>query len=188
MKCEKCNLQHDGKYGSGRFCSNKCARSFSSGDAKKKEERNKKISQSLLGHSVSEETKKKISQKAKILAGHGKQAEALKKYHDERRKKLPFERLTKNWQKEFLLEENGRKCDKCGQEENWNGKFLVLQLHHIDGNEKNKTRKNLEILCPNCHTQTDNYCNKNFPTDKWKIICKKGWETRKKKTESSSIG
>ena len=29
MKCEKCNNQHDGKYGSGRFCSCECARSFS---------------------------------------------------------------------------------------------------------------------------------------------------------------
>ena len=28
MKCEKCNKEHDGSYGSGRFCSSKCARSF----------------------------------------------------------------------------------------------------------------------------------------------------------------
>jgi hypothetical protein len=29
MKCEKCNEEHDGSYGSGRFCSAECARSFS---------------------------------------------------------------------------------------------------------------------------------------------------------------
>ena len=31
MKCEnsKCNKEHDGSYGSGRFCCDKCARSFS---------------------------------------------------------------------------------------------------------------------------------------------------------------
>jgi hypothetical protein len=29
MKCEKCNKDHDGSYGSGRFCSNFCARSYS---------------------------------------------------------------------------------------------------------------------------------------------------------------
>lgn len=30
MKCENCNKEHDGSYGSGRFCSAKCSRSFSS--------------------------------------------------------------------------------------------------------------------------------------------------------------
>lgn len=36
MKCEKCKQEHDGSYGSGRFCSAKCARSFStSKDIKK---------------------------------------------------------------------------------------------------------------------------------------------------------
>jgi hypothetical protein len=27
--CENCNNVHDGSYGSGRFCTNKCARCFS---------------------------------------------------------------------------------------------------------------------------------------------------------------
>ena len=27
--CENCKIEHDGKYGSGRFCSEKCAKSFS---------------------------------------------------------------------------------------------------------------------------------------------------------------
>lgn len=30
MKCENCGKEHDGSYGSGRFCSKKCAKSFSS--------------------------------------------------------------------------------------------------------------------------------------------------------------
>lgn len=29
MKCEKCNEEHDGSFGSGRFCNVKCANSFS---------------------------------------------------------------------------------------------------------------------------------------------------------------
>ena len=29
MICENCNKEHDGSYGSGRFCSSKCARAFS---------------------------------------------------------------------------------------------------------------------------------------------------------------
>lgn len=29
MNCENCNIEHNGLYGSGRFCSSKCARGFS---------------------------------------------------------------------------------------------------------------------------------------------------------------
>jgi hypothetical protein len=47
MRCENCNAQHDGKYGSGRFCSKFCSKSFSSN--KNKEIKNKKISESLKG-------------------------------------------------------------------------------------------------------------------------------------------
>ena len=47
MECENCNIEHGGKYGSGRFCSQTCSRSFST-----KENRsliNDKISFKLKG-------------------------------------------------------------------------------------------------------------------------------------------
>lgn len=50
-------------------------------------------------------------------------------------------------------------CDKCGISE-WMDKPITCELHHIDGNPKNNSFENLSILCPNCHTQTDNYGNK----------------------------
>lgn len=34
MKCERCEREHDGSYGSGRFCSNYCARGFSTSKAR----------------------------------------------------------------------------------------------------------------------------------------------------------
>ena len=52
------------------------------------------------------------------------------------------------------------KCECCGITE-WNGKPISCQLHHIDGNPRNNKLENLQILCPNCHTQTDNYGSKN---------------------------
>jgi 5-methylcytosine-specific restriction endonuclease McrA len=51
------------------------------------------------------------------------------------------------------------RCEICGVKE-WLGKPIVLQIHHIDGNHKNNSVKNLQLLCPNCHTQTDTYSNK----------------------------
>lgn len=53
-------------------------------------------------------------------------------------------------------------CELCGISE-WNGKDIVFQLHHKDGNHKNNNIENLILLCPNCHSQTENYANKKCP-------------------------
>lgn len=47
MICENCDSEHDGLYGSGRFCSNRCAKSFST--KSKRKEINKKVSEKLSG-------------------------------------------------------------------------------------------------------------------------------------------
>lgn len=60
-----------------------------------------------------------------------------------------------------LIEEGIKehKCECCGNTE-WNGKPIPLELHHIDGDHSNNTKENLQVLCPNCHAQTDNYRGK----------------------------
>lgn len=75
-------------------------------------------------------------------------------------------RVTKisNYQlKSFLFYHNLKehKCEKCGIGEIWNGEPLVLQVHHIDGNHTNNRVSNILILCPNCHSQTDNFGSRN---------------------------
>lgn len=45
MKCENCCREHDGSYGSGRFCSTKCSRGFST--KAKRKEINEKVSKTL---------------------------------------------------------------------------------------------------------------------------------------------
>lgn len=62
--------------------------------------------------------------------------------------------------KERLFKERPYKCEECGISE-WNGQKLQLQVHHVDGDRTNNTRNNLKILCPNCHSLTDNWCFKN---------------------------
>jgi hypothetical protein len=47
-----------------------------------------------------------------------------------------------------------RSCQQCGIAE-WRGKPLSLQLHHINGDGRDNRLENLQILCPNCHSQTD---------------------------------
>ena len=66
------------------------------------------------------------------------------------------------------LKEN--KCEICGCTE-WLGKPLNCQLHHIDGDNTNNELSNLQMLCPNCHSQTDNYCGSANKTEKEKVYC-----------------
>lgn len=52
-------------------------------------------------------------------------------------------------------------CAICGNTGSWLNKPLVLQLDHINGNASDNRLKNLRFLCPNCHTQTPTFGNKN---------------------------
>lgn len=51
-------------------------------------------------------------------------------------------------------------CEECGIS-NWNNKPLVLQIHHINGVHNDHRINNIKFLCPNCHSQTDNYAGSN---------------------------
>lgn len=70
-------------------------------------------------------------------------------------KKPKREHLRKN-----LIKIRGHRCEECGLEI-WNDKPIPLQLHHKDGNGWNNELDNLQLLCPNCHALTNNYCGKN---------------------------
>ncbi len=62
--------------------------------------------------------------------------------------------------KNYLFEKFENKCSCCGIS-SWNNKPIVLQVEHIDGNSENNKEENLTILCPNCHSQTPTFGNRN---------------------------
>jgi hypothetical protein len=68
------------------------------------------------------------------------------------------------------------KCFICGQLPMWNGKPLVLELDHIDGDKTNNELSNIRILCGHCHSQTPNFrgrkLKKNKVKKETKIYCK----------------
>lgn len=56
-------------------------------------------------------------------------------------------------------------CEQCKCSDYWNNLPLTLELHHIDGDCKNNKFDNLQILCPNCHSQTTNFRKKKKITE-----------------------
>ena len=90
----------------------------------------------------------------KIRKGLTPLTEKLKKYPEKRHLHVKARIL-----REGLL---SWKCSECGNLGVWNGKPLILQLDHIDGDLSNWEINNLRIICPNCHTQTETFGTRKF--------------------------
>ena len=46
----------------------------------------------------------------------------------------------------------GKHCERCGYE-----KYEILQVHHKNRDKYNNTLDNLELICPNCHSEEHHY-------------------------------
>jgi len=142
--CKNCNDPLDYSKRKNKFCSKSCAASFNN---KKRKEYN---SCEYCGENI---------EKPKKFCDNKCQQE--KQYYDKVEKYISGNIKTLgNSFKRFLTERDGYKCSKCGISE-WNGKKIVLEIEHIDGNSENNLESNLVFLCPNCHSQTDTYKGKN---------------------------
>ena len=89
--------------------------------------------------------------------------QGLKKYLIEdilngKHPQYPTSKLSKRLVSEGYFE---YKCVECGINE-YNGKPISLELNHIDGKNSNNLLSNLELLCPNCHSQTPTYRSKKL--------------------------
>jgi len=122
-----------------------------------------------------------------------KNSEGLKKVYEEDRKDLSHFDGKRGWSKNKILKSKSEifetnttfssgyvkkafihytennSCDKCGLKDTWNGKPITLELDHIDGDNTNNSLDNLRLLCPNCHSQTENFRGKNINTGSKKV-------------------
>ncbi|MFF6873848.1 HNH endonuclease signature motif containing protein [Streptomyces sp. NPDC012474] len=48
-------------------------------------------------------------------------------------------------------------CDECGIGDTWQGRRLVLEIDHVNGDRLDNRRENLRYLCPSCHSQTSTF-------------------------------
>jgi DNA-binding transcriptional ArsR family regulator len=54
-------------------------------------------------------------------------------------------------------------CERCGIGD-WRGRRLSIALHHVNGDPADNRLENIRFLCPNCHSQTENYGGRNRPS------------------------
>jgi 5-methylcytosine-specific restriction endonuclease McrA len=155
MICEYCEKEHNGSYGSGRFCSKHCAKGFSSKE--KRELINEKISYKL------KRIPDRFCSKCKInKIKHNNKSGICKKCRPPAKTRSEIITRHRQKRKEFLVEYKGGKCEKCGETRPW-----ILVFHHINPKEKvfglatRGTTKSIErdiqevnkciLLCSNCH-------------------------------------
>ena len=146
--CEYCGSEHNGSYGSGRFCNISCSHKYA---ASKRTEQN-------AGYKFTKEGIAKGNYNSKIT--HIKRGKIyrynwllgvisgkINPYHG------GYSRF-----RDRLIEFGckQRVCDICGNTK-WNGEDIPLEVHHIDGNHDNNKLSNIQFLCPNCHASTPNF-------------------------------
>jgi hypothetical protein len=53
-----------------------------------------------------------------------------------------------------------RRCELCGQDEQWQGRRMALILDHVNGDGDDHRLENLRVLCPNCAATLETHCGK----------------------------
>ena len=133
-----------------KFCSSSCAASYNNRERKEKH----------FCKYCGKELKNKRSQYCSI------QCQKEYEYHENIRRWKNGEdegwtgkqASVKPYIKRYLFEKYNCRCEKCGWgEKNPKTQQVPLQIHHIDGNCKNNSETNLQLLCPNCHSLTETF-------------------------------
>jgi 5-methylcytosine-specific restriction endonuclease McrA len=158
--CPKCKSEHSKN---GAYCSRPCAnsRTFSASSIAKKSKANKKFYKNL-----SEKERLQYAEDKRTKFDYEDMQKRAKETKVQQSWTRPYEEMGRDSLRKRLIHERNYTCEHCGLTGLWNGKPLTLEMDHIDGNNKNNDVKNLQILCPNCHSQTHTFRGKNNKNNK----------------------
>jgi hypothetical protein len=100
-----------------------------------------------------------------------------------RRKPRPLDEIlvegsgySRNHLKERLYREGlkPRRCELCGQDDQWRGLPMSLILDHVNGVRDDHRLDNLRIVCPNCAATLETHCgrkNRTLPVERACLRC-----------------
>ena len=147
----------------GAYCSRTCAnsRTFSAKAIEKKQ-----VANLEYWNSLSEQEQKKISADKRSKYDYHAQQQSSTETKRKKSWSRPYEEMSNESVKKRLLHERGHECEICGVGNSWQGQYLMVELDHIDGNNRNNKVENLRLLCPNCHSQTPTFRARNIKTNK----------------------
>lgn len=166
MVCENCTREHDGSYGSGRFCGQRCARGFSTKGSR--EDISEQVSETLRSKGIRPpkqyefksgdanlnktlDRRRKISE-SNTLHQRKRMSEDLSRWKNGELQ--PSARRAKN----LLIFEFGEKYSECGwAERNSHSNTIPVELEHRDGDCYNNAYSNVCLLCPNDHSLTSTF-------------------------------
>lgn len=148
-ECPKCSKQHSK---AGIFCSRSCANSRQWSEESKKKRGDK------LKQFISQNPSWKENQLKKLDQRIQKHKETLYDKHYQRF--LSGDMLDNTALKRWLIETRSEDCSICEIKPEWNGKYLSLQVDHVNGIRGDNRPENVRLVCPNCHSQTDTFSGK----------------------------
>lgn len=179
VKCLNCGKELEKQQ--KKFCSRSCAAHYNNTGRKHTDETKEKIAKSLLKNGeYIENVKKQCPICGKLIENkHSKYCsiecfqEAMYNKKIEEWKSFPEKfntEETSSTLKKYFMRKYNCKCQKCGWGEvnEYTGK-IPLHLHHKDGNCTNNKEENLQLLCPNCHSLTENFGSLNKNSKRYKL-------------------
>ena len=156
VRCKKCNVPLDFDKRKNAFCSKSCSGSFTGLEKSKNI-----LPKSWECISCNKTHLRKVHKVGKFCNVKCQQVYLNNARIEEWKRTGVISNIdTPAWIKRYILDKQDGKCASCGITD-WNGKPLVFDLEHIDGNSENNKETNLCCLCPNCHSQTPTYKAKN---------------------------
>lgn len=157
--CLYCGKEIKGKNDKKKFCNNSCAASYNNGKRGHKPLVNGVCLNCGKEFHKKQNGTKYCCQKCQQEYQHKKYIERWKNGEENG---MSGEYGISKHIRNYLLEKHNNKCEKCGWgEENPHTHTIPLEIHHIDGDYTNNKEKNLQVLCPNCHSLTETHKSHN---------------------------
>lgn len=169
--CENCGKKYEPDRKVRKFCSRSCAATFNN-SLKAKRGQGPNSIRWINCEFCGSRTKVKISSNFNYCSRNCSNRHLFQRWcnGEDVMSHLTWKNEFPAWAKVLLLEEAGYQCQavrsdtgqRCTESRRKPNGNSILEVEHKDGDSSNHTRKNIELLCPSCHSLTATYRAGNY--------------------------